>query len=59
MTVSNRQVRTQVRMPEGVHKWLAARAAKHTRSFNGELVDILKAEQVRDGEQDNKQPENQ
>ena len=31
-----------------MHKWLTDRAAKHTRSLNGELIDILKSEQVRD-----------
>ena len=59
MTLNNKQIRTQVRIPEGIHRWLTSRATKHTRSLNGELVDILKAEQVRDEKQDGKPQENQ
>lgn len=53
----DRQIRTQVRMPKGVHEWLTGRAAKHTRSLNGELVDILKCEQAREESEESEEPE--
>lgn len=44
-------------MPKGVHEWLTGRAAKHTRSLNGELVDILKCEQAREESEESEEPE--
>lgn len=37
-----KDIRTQVRLPENMHQWLANRAKQNDRSMNAELVRILR-----------------
>lgn len=40
--------RTQVRIPQTLHRWMTARAVRNNRSMNGELVNILQDAKARD-----------
>ena len=42
-------VRTQTRFKPDLHAWLADRAKHNNRSFNGELMEVLK--QLKEAEQ--------
>lgn len=45
--MDNKVIRMQIRIPVESRDWVRDEGKKHSRSINGEIVQILKAEQER------------
>ena len=52
--MTSKDVRTQTRIPENIHQWLAERAKHNDRSMNAELVRILRERMENESQATNK-----